>query len=510
MNIDYKAASSFLEQFPLSRLQRLRILAFANTIAAGKEEAVKDGLQSPVRRYVGSSRLSEYFRDYQTFLALLDGCAAPDGRRLVWMAEDCTNHKPRVFEVDRSFVLPGLRTIQIPKADKEQFEAVWRKRVKAGQKCSSDLPVRIAVDFSTYASMLREHRENRSIADNEPFSEDVFQDELRTTWEVISKVNETGSINPSREYRGRCYSDITTLPKFVDSLVTIDGKATGHIDQHATYFTFLPVILGRYKGQDGAYHAEVAQLRRFIVEAVEGPHKGIYGAIAAGCSSRSIVTASQIKGEVLAWICNPEAGKARYAAVSMWFRGRFPRLWCVLNRLRAYNRVSGDMMELEASIFLEASRRLKAEGVHCVTKHDALIFTVDHAERAEAVLREHFTRAGVVFTGKKWMPESAPIRTSFAPISQNENREIEPESPLASVFVHYCSCAPRLPPSPVVAKNDAIGGLSVQSRRRKASIIIRGDGRMQVSWKNRKYNSKKGESEGDFRKRLAALDIFPA
>lgn len=47
-------------------------------------------------------------------------------------------------------------------------------------------------------------------------------------------------------------------------------------------------------------------------------------------------------------------------------------------------------------------------------------------------------------------------------------------------------------------------------RNRKTSMKVRKDGRYRVSWKDKQYNSKKGESEGDFRARLAALDIFPA
>lgn len=81
VSIDYHRAKAFLEQFPLTRLQALRILAFAYTVACPKEDKAKDGLGNPLQRRVGSARLSEYFRDYQTFIAILDGCTSPDGTR---------------------------------------------------------------------------------------------------------------------------------------------------------------------------------------------------------------------------------------------------------------------------------------------------------------------------------------------------------------------------------------------------------------------------------------------
>jgi hypothetical protein len=47
-------------------------------------------------------------------------------------------------------------------------------------------------------------------------------------------------------------------------------------------------------------------------------------------------------------------------------------------------------------------------------------------------------------------------------------------------------------------------------RNRKTALKVMQDGRYRVSWKNKPYSSRKGESEGDFRARLATLDIFPA
>ena len=49
-----------------------------------------------------------------------------------------------------------------------------------------------------------------------------------------------------------------------------------------------------------------------------------------------------------------------------------------------------------------------------------------------------------------------------------------------------------------------------KTRNRKTALRMLQDGRYRVSWKNKKYNSKKGESEGDFRSRLAKLGIYPA
>ena len=96
--------------------------------------------------------------------------------------------------------------------------------------------------------------------------------EALSAWEIVEEINRTGDIQPQAEYRGRCYSLVTRLPKSVDPYIRIDGKPTTCIDQHATYFTMLPAVLGSYRVSEaiaGEFHRQLAELRQFIVEAVE-------------------------------------------------------------------------------------------------------------------------------------------------------------------------------------------------------------------------------------------------
>ena len=238
-------------------------------------------------------------------------------------------------------------------------------------------------------------------------------------------------------------------------------------------------------------------------------HRSIYGKIAASYGS----TVARLKAEAVAWICAPDLRDVRHLDLYDWFSRKFPLLNQVMNRRRPNNGISGMMMELEASIFLGASRKLKKAGIQCITKHDALFFPVDSEAVAEVVLRELFARKGVPFTGKKCSPIIMDSKESFEHLRTGFCMDNGPKMPKNVEIIPNCMEAPGV--SEVLGlKSTYSVALSAQNheakkatRQRAGKIQKRPDGRWVFTVKKKRHYSKKGETMEDFRNRLAGMGI---
>lgn len=382
--IDYWKARLHLETLTnehgevlLTRIQVLRVIAMANNIARGSSpEDQKKYKLKKYQRWMSSDNLSYYYNDYSTLLKLIENnnIISFEFRGLV-----------RVATVNPEYIIEDGYDLEIDDVDYKELTIFSSKMSKSGVRHSANSGISINVDRVTFESEVRQHWINKGKIKSE---EQIIAD-LNCQWNRIESINRTGSINPKKTRRGRCSSWYTELSSPVNKYVLIDGEQTVDMDQHATYFTLMPVVLKNrtpIEEQTTEFFVELDKLKYMIKN-----EPNIYKYISTSMN----VEVKDIKVETNKFFCEPNSSRTYTQHLFSFFDKEFPLLNRAMLVLRTKKGPYSDFNRIESSIFSGASRILNNKGIKSITKYDSIVVKLKDLDKAKEVLNECFIKAGV-------------------------------------------------------------------------------------------------------------------
>lgn len=205
--------------------------------------------------------------------------------------------------------------------------------------------------------------------------------EIEYATEIVKKIKENGLTAKWTKRKGRYSNDITLLPAPITDFITIDGQKTVTIDQHATYFWFLPELLkrtmtrfdvGSYSRQfispiaNESYQKLCEDLNKIQLD------KGsVYSKLGLVCD----ISIEEAKKNILSALCDrlkcPKGDRGNMLAELF---KEYPGLELAFNTLKnGTSEIATRLMCYEAEYFKKYSKKLKENGVDCVIKYDSVI-----------------------------------------------------------------------------------------------------------------------------------------
>ena len=297
--------------------------------------------------------------------------------------EEAVKHTASRYHVPTEYVSEG----SFVEVSESEFRLYTRLRSKAavrGAKATTDGRVTIEIDFETFSDLMKgTGKESDKIADQ---------------WRIIEEINRTGQIHPKQKRSSRLYSDFTNLSKVVHPFIRIDGSPVCSLDQHATYFTLLPLTFrSRYHRMTDDQTDCVRKLDQFVKDTTN-----IYENIA----EQTGMAFAAVKELTNSFLCDPVVYEMKEGKgiLQKWFKANFPECSEMLDKMRANKAAVSKFMKLESDIFVGSAKRLRKQNIQVITKHDALFCYRADLDKAESTLLAAFIKAGVSAKLKRDIP----------------------------------------------------------------------------------------------------------
>lgn len=405
----------------------------------------------------------------------------------------------------------GNCNIELNEKELKIYEIAFRKQSNRGIKCTTDKRISVEIDKSEFFQL---YAQNKILMKKKKHLE---PDQM---WEVICKINEKGTIDPHGRRESRIFSLITELSSFLHPYIKIDGVNIVEFDQHATYWTLLPSFLEKNK----SIIAYNEQILYFINQELDKfklfmkNTKNVYESIAKLVN----LPINIVKDTSMYFLCETITElKGNGKIIQNWFKSEYPYLNRILDDYRSDSRVSYRLQAIEQSLFVNASRKCKKIGIDTVTKHDALLCLEKDIETVEEILKQQFLKKGVEYKcriknvgltpdGRAESVDSiVPLMTGITQLYKGVGGE---EQGIAIRVIPVKNDLLRVQNTDLkgtkeLERSDLAEPISIKTRNRKANISQMPDGRYTTKLKGTKYNSRKGESQEEFKLRINYKEI---
>lgn len=200
---------------------------------------------------------------------------------------------------------------------------------------------------------------------------------------IVENINSSNTMSKySARRRGRLYSDITSLSEHITQHLHIDNVPTISLDQHATYFWYLPHLIKSTLKQEDYNKNIVEELSKYneILNTIIKTNGSLYEYF----GNIFNIPSQDVKNNMIGWFCDPNTTFSGIRKdIDEGFTKHFPEIRNVLKKLgNRKNQVSLRSMFIEGKVFNNASKNLNKLGFKTITKFDCLIIKKENEEEA--------------------------------------------------------------------------------------------------------------------------------
>lgn len=452
---------------------------------------------------IGSRTFKDIKEDYRPLIDTLVDLS------IINIISSASCGKATHFGINPEYI--GKCNIELNEKELKIYEIAFRKQSNRGIKCTTDKRISVEIDKSEFFQL---YAQNKILMKKKKHLE---PDQM---WEVICKINEKGTIDPHGRRESRIFSLITELSSFLHPYNKIDGENIVEFDQHATYWTLLPSFLEKNK----SIIAHNEQILYFINQELDKfklfmkKTNNVYESIAKLVN----LPINIVKETSMYFLCETITElKGNGKSIQNWFKSEYPYLNRILDEYRSDSRVSYRLQAIEQSLFVNASRKCKIIGIDTVTKHDALLCLEKDIEKVEEILKQQFLKKGVEYkcriknvgftpVGRAESVDSiVPLMTGITQLYKGVGGE---EQGIAIRVIPVKNDLLRVQNTDLkgtkeLERSDLAEPISKKTRNRKVNISQMPDGRYTTKLKGTKYNSRKGESQEEFKLRIGVTDM---